>query len=518
MSFCLEYGCSFYGSRDFNGLCSGCYKKDKPIPFQFGEPPTELMQILFSSDLSSDDEQPIREFSWQNSPLKVIDVFNSASQIQSGKVRLSALKVVIKTLPEGYDPRWGILSYKWDITNKIDEHLYLNQESGTLALGLSKALSVDIDYLLVDAICVPQYGERPMDIFYHYSKLYETMRVVSTFTITTTILDDKSATSHFVYELCQTYPIRTWILFEASRYLRNEHACLRDLISILDSDGNDITNHIDEDRLVDYDNRGYYELAARCFLSSIVHPFTAGKYASSEDAQFYEACILNISRDRYRGGYWSRVIQTTKQLYCTEVISILPLFVYGVFDVEIQVKFAYVMQILKSLCNEDLLKSFISSFTDVFMILLEDVIPLQFVKVILNLVSRTKQYQRHIALVTVHLLFSRQVEYALQNDMDGQFLLELMELFDVAGFPKVKDLRKTIYFLSNKMKWSMEPEPPGKGRIYFPDKILGKTNICCSLEDDMDDEAMPGRKICILRIKKILVAVTAAAMKLEENN
>jgi len=399
------------------------------------------------------------------------------------------------TLPSSYDPTWAILSYKWDFTNRIAEDQFLDQYSRNIAIALIKAKSLGIRYLLVDAVTLPQFNDRPLNLLSSYSKLYGTMRVITSYISSGpagTISDETAYTS------------RAWILVEASKYLLNPRVMLGDIISFINDRGELISNPPSLS-------------CAEKFLSFVIYPF-------NKDEEIF-----------ITSSAWSKRGLNLEEVHRTPFVN-LPCCLSMLMDRDqyrLQLHWSYMMKIADSLCKVESLKAFIFDIRDLLIIICNSglcSVPMKdFISQLTllndeNIFHYDFYYRRHILFVAIHLLLSRHVYYR-RVVVPLDFHRELIQLFDASGFPVVREFDNcNVYYLSNHMKWWMRENTSYDGRISFPDDVWSKEEVIALEEDDEEPafrqrlsylEGDPTRrKLKINRIIRILLALTSAAITL----
>jgi hypothetical protein len=118
----------------------------------------------------------------------------------------------------------AVLSWRWDITNRTPELEFFLQKSRNMALAFEKANSLNIHYLFVDAMSLPQFPHVDLDELVTYCELFSRIRVITTFVA--------QEWQHGMNFMCASYPLRGWLLVESSRYLNNPCCTLKELIRI----------------------------------------------------------------------------------------------------------------------------------------------------------------------------------------------------------------------------------------------------------------------------------------------
>lgn len=480
--------------------CSVCQRKAMPTPFYFPNPPLPLQSHpLFAAvpiHLNEQNSVPTEQgIDWARDPINVVIVEESCPSISEGRIRLRFLRTMNLTLPSSYDPTWAILSYKWDFTNRIAEDQFLDQYSRNIAIALIKAKSLGIRFLLVDAVTLPQFNDRPLNLLSSYSKLYGTMRVI---------------TSYISYEPAGTisdetaYTSRAWILVEASKYLLNPRVMLGDIISFINDRGELISNPPSLS-------------CAEKFLSFVIYPF-------NKDEEIF-----------ITSSAWSKRGLNLEEVRRTPFVN-LPCCLSMLMDRDqyrLQLHWSYMMKIADSLCKVESLKAFIFDIRDLLIIICNSglcSVPMKdFISQLTllndeNIFHYDFYYRRHILFVAIHLLLSRHVYYR-RVVVPLDFHRELIQLFDASGFPVVREFDNcNVYYLSNHMKWWMRENTSYDGRISFPDDVWSKEEVIALEEDDEEPafrqrlsylEGDPTRrKLKINRIIRILLALTSAAITL----
>lgn len=316
---------------------------------------------------------------------------------------LSLAKIRVSEIEE-CSANVAIVSWKWDITNKVSPKDFWNQRSKILIIALKKAAEKNIRYLMIDAITLDQFPQLDSKTLFQFCSFYKKIPVITTYEFTGHPEHD-STNRHFGVR-CWSYPPRAWLLFEASRYLRNPRVTL-DVLLTLKYQRSELPWKNDE-----------MDQGAVCFfVDSLMQPYTM-QYNSDAEPAFFHPQLMPAGSELF--------LPITQQFLKT--------YRSGSNSISDQEKqFSYVLICCERLLNNTL-DNFVSDIDDMIRMNVVSLCSEEmglFVVSLGNLVGGRQK--RLIYFLALHLLCSMHIQYRmLEYDYDG--IVELECLFEIAQF------------------------------------------------------------------------------------